>query len=200
MDSNNSIYSNIDIENLNKCDLKIVDNSQPEDSGSDMDISDDDNCTAPSIIPEKDFFFSDTLFIDTLINNDKENCLKDYGGRRRTLSLRSLLKKLPPDESKDCDLNSEAEVFRDERDLEMSFLNNEIKACKDTLKDEQSLLEKLLQLCEKNSDIFSDEDQFFLKNYDLKPFEVLIEKFRNTKNLLEAVNKNTVVEEHINNI
>ncbi|CEF65009.1 Hypothetical protein SRAE_1000326200 [Strongyloides ratti] len=197
MDSNNISCTDINVENHDKYSLKKIDNYQPEDSGSDMDISDDEAGTICTL-QEKEVFFSDICTIDEIIDRDKENCLSECVNRRQTLDLSTILEDVPSNGLEKCNVKNKTETSRAEKDLEMSFLNNEIEACKAILKDDELLSDKLLKLCEKNKDIFNEEDRSYISNGDITPFEVLVQNFRNMKNLLEILNKRKDTEQNIN--
>uniref|UniRef100_A0A0N5BM46 Biogenesis of lysosome-related organelles complex 1 subunit KXD1 n=1 Tax=Strongyloides papillosus TaxID=174720 RepID=A0A0N5BM46_STREA len=158
---------------------------------SDFDVED--------MFQDDENFCGDLSTIDEILDNDKENYVRKSDGRRETMVLGTILEDVPMVELENCPSKSDDEPSRAEssRDLEMSFLNNEVQVCKAVLKDEELLSKKLLQLCEDNADIFGTDDINGVRNGDLTSFTSLIGTFREMKQVLEIVKEHKILKKRI---
>uniref|UniRef100_A0A0N4ZXE5 Uncharacterized protein n=1 Tax=Parastrongyloides trichosuri TaxID=131310 RepID=A0A0N4ZXE5_PARTI len=152
-----------------------------------MESSDDSRPSSKQDIyntssPTTDTFIGNLSTINEIIDNDKENYVED--GQEES---RQTLTKIDENFDQSFPKDNDKTPGYDIRDLEVSFLNNEVQVFKSVMYEDSAFSKKIIKFCESNNDIFSEGDQIKIKNGDIKPFERMAENMRIMMDLLDIV-------------
>uniref|UniRef100_A0A0K0FPB4 Uncharacterized protein n=1 Tax=Strongyloides venezuelensis TaxID=75913 RepID=A0A0K0FPB4_STRVS len=188
--------NNMDMEDSRRYSLKNTNGYQQSSTINDINSLKSD-FDVENMFQDDENFCGDLSTIDEIFDNDKENFVRKSDGRRETMVLGTILEDVSMIELENCLPKSDDEPSRAERDLEMSFLNNEVQVCKAVLQDEELLSKKLLQICEENSDIFGVDDINGIRDGNLTSLTSLIGAFREMKQILEIIKEHKILKKRI---